>query len=373
MKIIGTAYGFTVIHLKRRFFLFFERKTKNIFIVELARRKRKTENQELGGEHGGDGKNGNHDYSASTTSTGSISAGSGIAGKELEEIFADIYERWEIKITPLHFLLFLLTFISTTVAGAMIQGINPLSKDVWKGIYFSAPLLFILSCHEFGHIYAMWKYGVRSTFPYFIPAPNIVGTFGAIMVLRERVERASVIIKVGASGPIFGFIAALPVAFIGVYLSDIVSFEGVEGEGFFIRLGSSLIFKLIESIFYHDIPEKAEILLHPVAFAGWIGFFITAINLIPIGQTDGGHILFGLFPKYHRKVSFALALTLFFIGFLFWYGWIIWAILTLILGLRKIPFVPKSDITGRERLIAFISLVIFLLTFMFSPITIAGY
>ena len=348
--------------------MFFEKKTKNIFIVELARRKRKTEEIEHENGYVGSEKKGNYDYGTSGAEIGEKFVESDPMG-----VLSDIYARWEIKITPLHFILFFLTFISTTVAGAMIQGINPLSKDVWRGIYFSVPLLFILSCHEFGHIYAMWKYGVRSSFPYFIPAPNIVGTFGAIMVLRERVERASVIIKVGASGPIFGFIAALPVAFIGVYLSDIVSFEGGEEEIFFIRLGSSLIFKFIESIFYYDIPEKAEILLHPVAFAGWIGFFITAINLIPIGQTDGGHILFGLFPKYHRKVSFFLAITLFVIGFLFWYGWIIWGILTLILGLRKMPFVPKSDITGREKLIAFISLVIFLLTFMLSPITISGY
>ncbi len=292
--------------------------------------------------------------------------------KKLELLFTldekKIYLRWEMVITPIHILLFLSTFLTTTVAGAMVQGIFPLSTEVWRGLLFSAPLLFILSCHEFGHIWAMYKYAVKSTFPFFIPAPNIVGTFGAIMVLRERVDKSSQIVKIGAAGPICGFLAALPIAILGLKLSQSVNFAREEEGMGFIKLGSSLIFYAIQKLIFGDIEPNSDILLHPVAFAGWIGFFITAINLIPIGQTDGGHIVFGLFQSAHRILSFTFVILLFILGILFWWGWTFWAVLTALLGLRKIPYEPIKDITITEKLIGLTALFIFIITFMLAPI-----
>ncbi|MCS7212664.1 MAG: site-2 protease family protein [Candidatus Calescibacterium sp.] len=273
--------------------------------------------------------------------------------------------RWEMKITLTHIVLFFLTFLTTTAAGAMMQGYSPISRDLIKGVVFSAPLLFILVAHEMGHIFALWKYGIRSSFPYFIPAPNIIGTFGAIMVLRERIAESSKILKVGAAGPIAGFIAAIPVAIIGLKISSVVAPDQASGEGM-IKLGSPLIFSIMEKLFAEG--KEGEILLHPVAFAGWIGFFVTSMNLIPVGQTDGGHIVFSLFPSLHRLLSFVVSFVLLVIGFLFWYGWIIWGVLTLLLGIRASPYIPQRDIGSKEKFIAFLSLLIFVLSFILVPI-----
>lgn len=339
MKFLGRLTGFYAIHLKKRFFLFIDTFQKSLTIAEL------TVKDEL------DGKK----------LPVLIPAG----------FFSErsIYVRWEMKITPIHLILFFSTLLTTTVAGAMMQGINPLSKDVWKGFYFSIPLLFILSCHEFGHIFAMWKYGVRSSFPFFIPAPNIVGTFGAIMVLRERVSRASHIVKIGAAGPIAGFLAAIPIAILGLKLSYIAEIPKSGGD-FFIKLGSPLIFSFIEKIFFGNLDSSKDVMLHPVAFAGWIGFFVTAMNLIPIGQTDGGHIVFGIFPSLHRKISLLFVITLFLLGIFFWYGWIFWGVLTALLGLRKIPYSPQKDAGKGEKAIALLAFIIFILTFIVTPIDI---
>lgn len=272
--------------------------------------------------------------------------------------------RWEMRITAFHVVLFVLTFLTTTAAGAMMQGFSPLSRDIIKGTVFSLPLLFILISHEFGHIFVLWKYGIKSSFPYFIPAPNIIGTFGAIVFLREKIFESSKILKIGAAGPIAGFIATIPVSLVGLKLSKVVDPTAVTAET--IRLGSPLIFSAMKEIVLGGGDK--DIFLHPVAFAGWIGLFVTSINLIPVGQTDGGHITFSLFPKTHRFLSFFVAFSLLILGFLFWYGWIVWGILTLILGMRTTPYLPKSDIGFKEKLIASISLLIFVLSFVITPI-----
>jgi membrane-associated protease RseP (regulator of RpoE activity) len=340
LKILGRIGFLTVMHIKKRFFGFIDWESKSLIIAELTKKPE-------------------------------------INGKILPELpihryFGEIepvYVKWEMRITPIHIILFILTGITTTIAGAMMQGISPISKDVWKGLYFSIPLLFILSCHEFGHIYSMWKHSVKSTFPFFIPAPNIVGTFGAIMVLRERVEKSSEIIRIGSAGPIAGFIAAIPIALIGLKLSNIVD-KTQMNDMLSIKLGTPIILSLMQNIIFGKLETTKDIILHPVAFAGWIGFFITAMNLIPIGQTDGGHIIFGLFPKWHRKISFLLVAILFVLGILFWYGWLFWATLTAILGIRKIPYTPIKDIKRSDKILALISLIIFILTFIVSPIQI---
>lgn len=275
--------------------------------------------------------------------------------------------RWEMIITPSQIFLFLSTLLTTTAMGAIMQGFSPLSKDIVKGFIFSLPLIFILASHELGHILAMRKYGIRSSFPYFIPAPNIIGTFGAIMILREKINESSKILKIGAWGPIAGFIAAIPVSIIGLNLSSIVE-ASAQQEGM-IKLGSPILFSVMEKIIF-KVPDGSDLLLHPIAFAGWIGFFVTAINLIPVGQTDGGHIVFSIIPHFHRAISLITSLSLVIFGLIFWYGWIIWGILTLILGIRSIPYLPHQDIGKNEKIIAIISLLIFILSFTIAPIEI---
>ena len=336
MKILGTVNGITFIHIKGRNFGFIDWRDKTILIAELTREP---------------------EYDGKELPSFSLR----FLGEEKK-----IYVRWDIIIRPIHIILFVLTAITTTIAGALMQGISPLSPDIWKGIYFSGPLLFILLCHEFGHIYSMWKHKIRSTFPYFIPAPNIVGTFGAIMVLREKIQKSSQIIKTGAAGPIAGFVAAIPIALIGLLLSEVVNKTEVSGVHT-IKLGTPLILSLMQNMIFGSLEPSKDIMLHPMAFAGWIGFFITAMNLIPIGQTDGGHIVFALFPSWHRKISFFFIAVLFVLGIFFWYGWLFWAFLTAVLSIKRIPYSPVKDVKFSDKVLAIVAGVIFVLTFIISP------
>ncbi len=293
-------------------------------------------------------------------------------GKKLPELITtpagvSLHLRWDITITKLHIILLFLTILSTTLVGAMLQGISPISTDIWRGLYFSIPLILILFCHELGHIFAMWKNAVRSTFPYFIPAPNIIGTFGAVMILKERVHRSSEIVRIGAAGPIAGFICAIPICILGLYLSSTAEIKHETG---LIKLGTPLIFQILQKLVFGEIQGNKDVLLSPVAFAGWIGFFVTAINLIPVGQSDGGHIAFGLFPRLHRLISSVFVITLFTLGIIFWVGWIVWAIVIAFLSLRAPSYTPEYDISKSEKLIGLASIAIFILTFVPTPISV---
>lgn len=270
--------------------------------------------------------------------------------------------RWFFVIKPVHIILFIATVFTTTFFGAIIAGANPLSSGIVKGFLFSVPVLFILGCHELGHIIALRRHGIGSSSPYFIPAPNLIGTFGAIMRVKEPIKTTSALVEVGAAGPIFGFLVAVPITLVGLKLSNIAEVQ----EGF-LKFGSSLIFDALSRLVIGEVSEGKDVILHPLAFAGWIGFFVTALNLIPIGQTDGGHILFAISGRLHKLLSLLLAGALFAIGFIFWHGWIIWALVAIFLGFRHPPVVDEKR--GRkEKILGALSLLIFVVTFIPAPI-----
>ena len=185
---------------------------------------------------------------------------------------------------PLFSLLLIATLITTYLSG---------------GFLFSISLIFILGAHEFGHYWASKRNGVRSTLPYFIPAPPIfiAGTFGAFIQIKQVIPNRRILMEIGSAGPIAGFIVALPTLIYGLSLSKVSPALGVEG----INFGSSLVLNLCSEWVLGVNPQSPElnIHLHPIAFAGWIGMLVTTLNLIPIGQLDGGHILFALFPNKH--------------------------------------------------------------------------
>lgn len=278
----------------------------------------------------------------------------------------------------LHMVLFFITFLSTLVAGALQNGVDLIENPgaIVSGLPFSGTLMTILLFHEFGHYFAARRHHTLATLPYFIPAPPIpplvIGTFGAFIKMKSPILTRSALIDIGAAGPIAGFLVSVAACVVGLILSPVISLDQVEG-GF--SLGDSLLFTFLSWIIIGPLAPNTDILLHPVAFAGWIGLFITALNLIPIGQLDGGHVLYALIGKWHDHISSALVGVLAALGvaaFLWdfgWPGWGAWAVLMLILGTDHPPvLMPEERLDPARRRVGVFSLVIFVVTFIPTPI-----
>jgi membrane-associated protease RseP (regulator of RpoE activity) len=271
------------------------------------------------------------------------------------------------KIPFLHIVLFILTMLSTLFVGAMQTGADIL-KDPWKiyyGLPFALTLMIILLTHELSHYFASKKHGVNATLPYFIPAPTIIGTFGAFIKMKSPIVTRKALIDIGASGPIAGFIVSVIAVMIGLHLSEIVPVAETKGA---LTLGDSILFSFLAQTVLGVTPADSDILLNPVAFAGWIGLFVTSMNLIPVGQLDGGHIAFALLGEKQTRLSFILVLVMSLLGVLLWEGWIIWAVLLLVLGLRHPPVISwEVPLDTRRKVIGWIAFLIFILTFIPVP------
>jgi membrane-associated protease RseP (regulator of RpoE activity) len=270
----------------------------------------------------------------------------------------------------LHLGLFLATVLTTIIAGAIQQGVNPLETPglLYKGIPFSFTLLLILGTHEMGHYLVSRRHHLDVSLPYFIPAPPIpfiIGTFGAFIRIRSPIRDKRALLDVGCAGPLAGVLVSIPVILVGLKLSTITVMGRGEGG---ITLGEPLLFKLLSWLALGPLTPQADVILHPVAFAGWIGLLVTALNLMPVGQLDGGHVAYALFPQYHRYISIGVLGLLAVSGLLFWKGWLIWAVLLFFLGWRHPPpyhsWVPLDQ---SRRLLGIITIVVFVLTFTPAP------
>ena len=271
------------------------------------------------------------------------------------------------KFPFLHVSLFVLTFLSTLLVGAVQTGADLIEEPskIYKGIPFSLTLMIILLSHELSHYFSSRKHGVEATLPYFIPAPTIFGTFGAFIKMKSPIVTRKALIDIGASGPIAGFIISVIATIIGLNMSEIVSSAQAKGA---LNLGDSLLFSLLSRIVLGVTPSDSDILLNPVAFAGWIGLFVTSINLIPVGQLDGGHIAYALFGEKHNRLSFMLIFVMVLFGLFLWEGWFVWAVLLLILGLRHPPVIYwEVPLDSKRKFIGWLALVIFILTFIPTP------
>ncbi|MEW6162231.1 MAG: site-2 protease family protein [Nitrospirota bacterium] len=267
----------------------------------------------------------------------------------------------------LHLILFTFTLFSTLLAGAMQAGVSILKEPekIYKGLPFALTLMSILLAHELSHYFASRKHRVKATLPYFIPAPTIIGTFGAFIKMKSPISTRKALLDIGASGPVAGFIISVVVSIIGLSLSKVVPIQETKGA---ISLGDSLLFSILSSLILDYQPGSQDILLHPVAFTGWIGLFVTSINLIPVGQLDGGHIAYALFGEKYNLISNILIPIMLLLGLLLWEGWAIWAVLLLILGLRHPPILyPEVPLDRKRRFIGWITLAIFALTFIPVP------
>jgi membrane-associated protease RseP (regulator of RpoE activity) len=265
-------------------------------------------------------------------------------------------------------LLLLATLVTTVFVGATNRGADPLTNpsSLVQGLPFAVTLLSILGVHELGHYFTARRYGITVTLPYFIPAPFGLGTFGAFIKMKSPVTDRRALFDVGIAGPLAGLCVALPAIVAGLRWSDLIPEGSAEHVG--IVLGTPLLFSLLQWLTLGSLPQGADVLLHPVAFAGWIGLFVTALNLLPIGQLDGGHMSYALMGRHHRTVAVFSLLTLLGMGLAFWPGWLFWATLTLILGLKHPP--PLNDLTPldeRRRLVGFGSLLLLLSLITPSP------
>jgi membrane-associated protease RseP (regulator of RpoE activity) len=267
-------------------------------------------------------------------------------------------------------LLFIATIITTVISGALYEGAHLLADpaSILRGVPFSASLIFILGTHELGHYIASRRHGIDTTLPTFIPGPPIppmIGTFGAVIRIRSAITSKHALVDIGAAGPLAGFVVAIFVCFIGLEYSSVVP---TIPNGTHIGLGDSLIFKGLSYLVFGDLPEGHDVLLHPVAFSGWLGFFVTALNLLPMGQLDGGHIIYALVGPRHRLVSMIVAAVLVVLGITMWPGWFLWAALITILGMRHPPLTDQTHpLDGRRRLTCAAAIIVFILTFMPTP------
>jgi membrane-associated protease RseP (regulator of RpoE activity) len=275
------------------------------------------------------------------------------------------------KLTRLHILLFILTFLTTLFAGCLLNNVIPWEEPekIYLGLPFSLTLLLILMTHELAHYFMSRKHHVSATPPYFIPAPTFIGTFGAVIKMKPPIYDRRSLIDIGASGPIAGFIIAIFVVITGLNLSEVKP-SGEIQEG--IAFGSSLLFSFLSNMILNVDPEKYDIFLHPVAFSGWVGFLVTSLNLLPIGQLDGGHVLYALVGEKHQMMAKIMIPVLVVLGIMFWPGWLVWAALMVIIGYKHPPVVyPEIQLDRKRKLMGWICLIIFILTF--TPVPFQGF
>jgi len=257
--------------------------------------------------------------------------------------------------------------LSTLTVGAIQTGVDILKEPekIYMGLPFALTLIIILLSHELSHYFTSKRHGVKATLPYFIPAPTIIGTFGAFIKMKSPIVTRKALIDIGASGPIAGFIVSIVSTIAGLGMSEVVSIEHTKGS---LGLGDSILFSFLSRLILGATPAEHDILLNPVAFAGWIGLFVTSINLIPVGQLDGGHIAYALLGERQIRLSFVLVIFMGLLGLLLWEGWFVWAVLLLILGLRHPPVIYwEVPLDSKRRFVGVLACLIFILTFIPVP------
>ena len=261
------------------------------------------------------------------------------------------------------------TIFSATLAGVDVDPLALAAHPalLLRGLPFAATLVFILLVHESGHYVACLRHRVSASLPYFIPAPLVspVGTFGAFIRIRSRFPDRRALFDIGAAGPWAGFVVALVATVVGLAHSTVLA-EPPRWHG--VECGDSLLTAFLTRAVLH--VDSATVVLHPVAFAGWFGLFVTSINLIPVGQLDGGHVLYAAVGRGAPWVPALLIAFLAWLGVRGWPGWLLWTVIISVLWSLGHP--PTDDdrcALGRgRRLAALATFVIFVLTFVPEPI-----
>jgi hypothetical protein len=289
--------------------------------------------------------------------------------------------RWS-RAVWVNLVLFTLTLVSTTVFGfALVKSFHAgqsLNLDavedgydlllhggsgLWRGLEFSIPLLCILLAHEFGHYIECRRWRVDATLPYFLPSPTLLGTLGAFIRIRSPIYFRQALFDIGVSGPLAGFVVLLPFLISGIWMSR--TSHGLPSHNF--EFATPLLMRLVEQWRFPGVPAH-DIILHPVAMAAWGGLLATAINLLPIGQLDGGHIVYAMGgEQIHRRVSTAMVLVLVVLGFQYW-AWWVWAVAMFFLGRRHALIYDQTPLPRGRRAIGALALLILLLSISAVPV-----
>jgi membrane-associated protease RseP (regulator of RpoE activity) len=288
----------------------------------------------------------------------------------------------------LHALLLLLTCFTTLVVGAHMQHNFALGRPAfllddnsslfrlpWAlqqparlllGIPFAGTLMLILMAHEMGHYLYCKRYGVWATLPFFIPAPSLIGTFGAFIRIKSPIRSRTALFDIGIAGPIAGFVVAVAVLAVSLGWSRPIPAGAPPAD---LELGFPLIFQWM----HHWLASGAtavplnRILLHPAAIAAWVGMFATALNLLPGGQLDGGHIVFSIAPRVHRWISWLTTIALVFMAYYLCYVWLMWAILLRLSSLRHPQVAEWPRVSGGRAVLAGVAIVMLVLTLTPAP------
>ncbi len=285
----------------------------------------------------------------------------------------------------LHILLLLLAFVTTTLYGASFyesfatalgqRRIALTGTRVFtQGMWYSLTVLAILGAHEMGHYLACRYYRINASLPYFIPAVVLspFGTLGAVIRIREPIRTKRMLFDIGVAGPIAGFVVLVPALFLAMYWSEVVRVPAHIAQGMYF--GEPLLFKIAKRAFFGVIPEGYDVNLHPMGWAAWLGMLATALNLIPIGQLDGGHITYANLGRHANRVSYVGLAILLGLGIFVASSWLVWAGLLAVLmgmfGFQHPPTVDEHDPLGARRiLISLFAVVMFALCFTPVPIT----
>jgi membrane-associated protease RseP (regulator of RpoE activity) len=232
------------------------------------------------------------------------------------------------------------------------------------GLAFSLTLMTILLAHELGHYFACRYYGIDASLPYFLPAPTPIGTLGAFIRIRSPIYTRRALFDVGIAGPLAGFALLLPALAIGVACSKVI--PGIAERGDLI-FGVPPILRALEWMMFPGVPS-ADISLHPVAHAAWVGILATALNLIPIGQLDGGHIMYSFAARRHKLLSRLFVIALVPLGVFYSRSWLVWAVLLFLFALRHPTIFDETPLDRNRVLLGLAALAIFLMTFTLVPI-----
>jgi len=289
----------------------------------------------------------------------------------------------------MHGALFLLTVASTTVVGGMQFATPSWQRPggawerwstwelLWRtvsdpavlggGLAFALPLMAILLAHEMGHYLACRHHRLDATLPFFLPVPFGIGTLGAFIRIRSPLASKRELVDVGASGPLSGFAVALPVLYFGILHSQVVH---ELPRGSYLVFGEPLLFKVMAAWIHPELRAGADLLLHPTGYAAWIGLLVTALNLLPFGQLDGGHIAYAALGRLHRFLAWPLLFVLVGLGF-FWTGWWVWAVVALVMGVKH-PWIPGElePLPEERRWVAAAAFLVFALCFTPEPVKI---
>lgn len=280
----------------------------------------------------------------------------------------------------LYILLFAMTLLTTCMVGSAMQfdfeHNLPFdlehSLEMWgyfwhnptallKGLPYSLTLLLILLAHEFGHYVASVVHQVDASLPFFLPSP-FLGTFGAFIRIRSPIYSRKALFDIGIAGPLAGFVFLVPALAVGIAFSKVIPGIAQQGNHYF---GVPVLqWLMVHAVF--PGTQSVDIYLHPVARAAWVGMFATAMNLLPVGQLDGGHILYSFFPSRHRSVSRAMCLMMLPLGFL-WNPWFFWAVILWWLGRRHPAIYDSSELGEARGKLGWLALAIFILCFTYQP------